>query len=146
MANKFVSFLEAVGADFKKGFEAAFPYVEKATQIAAAAELPISSLDPAVGVVFSAVVNECLNVEQKFAAMGQQTGSGPQKLQTVAQILGPVITQVFQATGRPTDAVTVNAYISAVVAFLNAVPALNSAPAPAPAPAAPPATPPAGGG
>ena len=136
MANKFLSFLEAVGADFKKGWDAAFPYIEKATVIAQAAEAPITALDPVVGTLFTTVVNECLSVEQKFAALGQQNGSGPQKLQTVTQILAPVITQIFTATGRPADATTINNYVNAVVAFLNAIPAsavTPSAPVPAPA-------------
>ena len=135
MANKFVSFLGNLGIDFKKGLVALDPFVKKAIFIAQAAEPEIAVLDPAIGTIFTTVVTTVSSIEQKFAAMGQQAGTGVQKLADATSILAPVVTQAFTAAGKAADLATVQNYISAVVNFLNAIPA--SAPAtPAPSPAA----------
>jgi len=127
MTNKFVSFLEEVGKDFKNGLAKIAPFIEKGLQIAAVAEPEIAVLDPALGPIFSTVVAEVSNIEQKFAAMGKQTGSGAEKLATAVTILQPVVAQAFNAAGKPSDGATVGNYISAVVNFLNAIPAGGTA-------------------
>jgi hypothetical protein len=129
MANKFVTFLEDVGHDFKVGLSKLDPIVKKAIVIAQAAEAPIAGLDPALGVIFTTVVSTVSSIEQKFAAMGQQTGTGVQKLAEAVTILSPVVTQAFTAAGKAADNVTVQNYISAVVNFLNAIPASPATPA-----------------
>ncbi|MGA3295295.1 MAG: hypothetical protein ABSE45_15105 [Candidatus Acidiferrales bacterium] len=128
MSNKFVSFLETVGKDFKNGLKKIEPVI---TSLAQAAELEVDALDPALGGVFTTAVAEVVSIEQKFAAMGQQSGTGAQKLATATTILAPVISQAFAAAGKASDATTVQNYIQAVVNFLNAIPASSSASAPA---------------
>lgn len=130
MTNKFVSFLEDIGRDFKNGLKKIAPL---ATAIAQAAVPEIEALDPALGAVFSTVVATVSTVEQKFAAMGQQNGTGTQKLAQAITILEPVVSQSFAAAGKASDTTTVTNYINAVVAFLNAIPASGTAPATAPA-------------
>jgi hypothetical protein len=145
MSNKFVSFLEAVGQDFKNGLAKIAPWVAKGVAIAQVAEPEVAALNPGVGAIFSTVVATVSSIEQKFAAMGQQTGTGVQKLAEATTILQPVVSQAFSAAGLAADTPTVQNYISAVVNFLNAIPSgTASAPAPAapaPAPAAPAAVP-----
>ncbi|MBZ5697116.1 MAG: hypothetical protein LAN18_01065 [Acidobacteriia bacterium] len=133
MANKFVSFLQSLGRDFKAGLSKLDPFVKKAISVAQAAEPEITALDPAIGTIFTTVVTVVSSIEQKFAAMGQQTGTGVQKLAEATSILAPVVTQAFTAAGKAADLPTVQNYISAVVNFLNAIPAT-------PAPSSTPAT------
>src|ERR1700683_1771928 len=131
MSNKFVTFLEDIGADFKNGLAKLMPIVAKGVRIAEAATPEITALDPAVGAIFQTVVATVSTVEQKFAAMGAQTGTGTQKLAQAATTLQPLVTQALAAGWKPSDATTVTNYINAVVGFLNAIPASTAAPAPA---------------
>jgi hypothetical protein len=127
MANKFVSFLETLGHDFKIGLQILGPIVKQGLLIATAAEPLVAELDPGLGSILSTTVATVCSIEQKFAAMGQQSGTGMQKLSEATTILQPVISQAFAAAGKASDAATVGNYISAVVGFLNAIPAMHTA-------------------
>jgi hypothetical protein len=111
MSNKFESFLKAVGHDFKIGLDHVLP-------IAQAAVPAVSIINPGVGALLQTSVGVALATEQKFAAMGQQSGTGQQKLAEAVSILNPIIKQVFPQFG---DAEVQN-YVNAVVALLNALP------------------------
>lgn len=126
----FTSFLTAIGQDFKNGLAKLDPWIKKGLSIAQAAETPLMALDPAIGVIFQTVVATVSSIEQKFAAMGQQAGTGVQKLAEAMTILQPVVTQAFAAAGKASDTATVQNYISKTVDFLNAIP-VSGAPAPA---------------
>lgn len=138
MANKVVTFLEDIGHDFKVGLGKLDPFIKEAIVVATKEEDVVSNLDPALGAIFKLTVATVSSIEQKFAAMAQQTGSGVQKLAEATTILEPVIAQAFSAAGKASDVATIEKYISAVVDFLNAIPANGTAApaAPAPAPAA----------
>lgn len=123
MTNKFISFLEAVGTDFKNGLAKIDPFLKEGIALAEAAAPEVAVLDPALGVIFSTVIATVSTIEQKFAAMGAQSGTGAQKLATAISILQPVVSQAFSAAGKPSDTGTVTNYINAVVGFLNAIPA-----------------------
>lgn len=129
MANKVVTFLESIGKDVANGFKKIDPFIKQGIALAQDAAPEIAALDPAFGALFASTVAVAASIEQKFAAMGQQSGTGAQKLAEATTILQPVISQAFAAAGKPSDVATVQKYISAVVGFLNAIPA--SAPAPA---------------
>lgn len=126
MSNRFLTFLEKIGHDFKVGLDTILPFAQ------AASVTIVPALDPAIGPLFATTVGVVSQTEQKFAAMGQQSGTGVQKLAEATSILQPVVAQAFAAAGKPSDNTTVQNYINAVVAFLNAVPATAS-----PAPSAP---------
>jgi len=130
-----VTFLESIGHDFKVGLQKLDPFIKEAVVLGTAAEAEVSSLDPGLGVIFKTVVSTVSLIEQKFAAMGEQSGTGTQKLAQAITILQPVVAQAFSAAGKASDATTVSNYVEAVVDFLNAIPA-NGAAAPA-TPAAP---------
>ena len=117
MSNKFVSFLEALGRDFKKGLDAILPYA------ATAGETAVGIFAPTLGPLFNSTVSAVVLAEQKFAALGKQTGTGAQKLADVLQITEPVISQGLIAAGRPGDTAAVTGYINSVVTVLNAAPA-----------------------
>ena len=123
MANKFVTFLESIGHDFKLGLVKLDPLLKEGIVLANAEAPEVTILDPAIGVIFKTVVATVSSIEQKFAAMGQQIGTGTQKLAEATTILQPIISQAFSAAGKASDIATVQSYISAIVNFLNSIPA-----------------------
>jgi len=125
MANKFVSFLEAVGRDFKKYV---LPIAETAGEVA------ISAFAPALGPLFNATVSAVSTAEAAAAAAGKQSGTGVQKLAAVVQLMGPLIAQGLTDAGMQNDTAAVEAYINSIVTILNSIPAPAPAPAPTSAP------------
>lgn len=117
MPNKFVSFLEAIGKDFKKGLDFVLPYAQTAGEVA------VSLFAPSLGTLFNSTVNAVVTAEQAAAAASKQSGTGAQKLASVVQLMGPLIAQGLQDAGKPNDNAAVQAYISSIVTILNAVPA-----------------------
>jgi hypothetical protein len=120
----FKSVLTKIGEDFKKGLDFVLPWA------ASAGEVAVSIYAPALGPMFNSTVTAVITAEQNAAALGQQKGSGAQKLAAVTQIAGGLIKQGLTDAGRPSDVTAVQGYINSVVQILNA------APAPAPPPAA----------
>ena len=117
MANKFVSFLETVGKDVEHVFtDFLTPSVVKGVENA------VLTIDPGISSVFNLVANTAIVVEQKFAAVGKQAGTGPQKLAQVIGIVGSTI-ETFIANAD------VPAIVNAVVGFLNAMSPATATPA-----------------
>lgn len=112
----FKSFLQKVGEDFTK----VLPWLEKGASIA-------TIFDPALGAVFSTTLNIVATVEQKWAALGKQSGTGAQKLADAIQIGEPVIAQGLKLAGQDSSTAGVTNYINAVVAVANAAPAQTTA-------------------
>ena len=113
---KILTFLEHVGQDIEKGFSKAAPIIQDA-------EPYVSLIFPGFGALFASTANEVISTEQKFAAIGQQTGSGPAKLSSVLSVIQPIATQLFNAAKLPSDATTVSNWVNGVVALLNGIPA-----------------------
>lgn len=126
MSNKFVSFLEAVGRDFKKGLDFLLtnPFAVTAEQVV------VTAMAPALLPTFTATKAAVILAEQNFAAVGKQTGSGVQKSAAVIQIAGQLIKQGLGDAGKANDDAAVQKWIDFVVSGLNAAPA-PSAPPPA---------------
>jgi hypothetical protein len=122
MTNKFISFLEAVGHDFKKGLDYILPYAETAGEAA------VTIFAPALGPLFNQTVSAVVTAEQSAAAIKAGL-TGPQKLSAVATLVGPLIQQALTDAGKTADEAAVQSYINAIVLILNTVPA---SPAPAP--------------
>lgn len=112
MSNKFLSVLAKIGQDFKKGLD----IVLKEEPLVAPF---ISALNPGVGAALSATVAVVAQTEQKFTAMGQQTGTGPQKLQEAVTILQPLLATALADAGNPASLAKIQGYITAVVDVLN---------------------------
>lgn len=128
MAKGFVSFLDKIGADFKKGVAVAMPFAQ-----AGAAGLAVA--DPTLAPLVSTGIAVVSEVEQKFAAIGQQSGTGAQKLSEATSILAPVALGLMQATGSTTATeANVQNFINGLVAALNAFPAPATTTTPAPQP------------
>ena len=116
----FTGVLEAIGKGFEKGLQWAVTYavpVEKLVGLlfpAAAPELTV--LADATGLIQNAVIE----VEQKYAAAGVQSGTGTQKLATVMTLVGPVVTSLLAKAGIAGASTSyVQSLVSAVVAILN---------------------------
>jgi len=121
MANKFLTFLQKVGQDFEKGLTFVLPVAQAAAGVVAVG-------NPALGAIINTSIGVVLNVEQKFAAMKQQAGTGTQKAAEALTILYPAFEQIFGQYGVKIDSGMVENYINAIVAALNAFPALPAVP------------------
>lgn len=115
MVNKFVSILTAVGKAFKSGLDEILKFGQLVTPFVQVAE-------PIIGAILSTTIGIVLQTEQKFAALGKQSGTGSQKLAEVTAIVGPLLTVVLSDAGKPADATKVTDYINKVVNVLNATP------------------------
>lgn len=122
MTNKFISALEAFGRDFEHGLEKVMPW------FAGAGEVAVGIFAPAFSPIFNQTVAAIVTAEQNAALIGQQSGSGVQKLASVVQLMGPLIAQALKIAGKAADVAAVQAYINAVVTILNAAPAPTPAP------------------
>lgn len=108
----FKSFLQQVGEDFQK----ALPWLQEAGELT-------TIFDPSLGVLFNTTLNIVSTVEQKYAALGKQSGTGASKLADALQIGEPVIAQGLKLAGKSSDTASVTNYINAVVAVASTVPA-----------------------
>lgn len=109
MANKFISFLKAVGHDIK----VILPW------IATTGETAVQLFFPGMSALFNATVGAVSTAEQAFPLQG----SGVQKAAAVLQLMGPLIKQGLADVGQPADDVAVQKYLDAVVLILNTTPA-----------------------
>lgn len=125
MTSKFITVMEKIGQDIKAVWSDVEKYLPTVASLA-------GLLFPAQAATTAAVVNSLqliqqavATVEQKFAAMGAATGSGPQKLAQVLAMVGPTVTQLLTSEGLNYNQAQVTNIINAVVAVLN----VQSAPA-----------------
>jgi hypothetical protein len=119
-AKKFLTFLDHVGQDIEHGFAKVAPIVQDA-------EPYLSLIFPGFGPLFASTANEVISTEQKFAAIGQQSGSGTEKMSSVLSVIEPVAQQLFAAAKLPSDSATITNWINGVVGLLNGIPAPASA-------------------
>jgi len=119
MANKFVGFLESVGKEFLKGLAFAVKYaipVEKLIGLIFPTLAPVATeVADATQLIQTAV----LQVEQKYAASGIQTGTGAQKSAEVLLLTEQAVTSLLAQAGIKADTAYIQSIINAVVAILN---------------------------
>jgi len=127
MSNKLESFLQHVGADVKIAGADIDKVFEKVAPVVQAAEPYVNLVFPGFGPLFAATANEAISVEQKFAAAGQQSGTGKQKLASVLAVIEPVAAQLLKSANLPNDETTITNWINGVVGLLNGIPAPQSA-------------------
>jgi hypothetical protein len=115
----FISVLEQIGKGFAKGLTWAVSYAVPVEKLAA---LLFPSAAPALATVASAtnlIQNAVLLVEQKYAAAGAASGTGPQKLAEVVQLSGDAVTSLLASAGIKADTDYIQKLVSAVVSILN---------------------------
>jgi uncharacterized membrane protein len=115
----FKSFLTAVGQDFKKGLDFAL-------KLEPAAEVALTIADPPVAALLHVTTATIMATEQKFAAMGSQSGTGAQKAAQSIQILEPVVKSILAPYGVTVDTEYMQKYINSFVALLNLLPAFTT--------------------
>ena len=111
MSNKALTFLQHVGQGFKTAGADIEKVFAKADPIIQDAEPYISLFFPGFGNLFATIANEAISTEQKFAAAGQQTGTGKQKLATVLAVVEPVAQQILGAANLPKDSATITNWL-----------------------------------
>lgn len=123
----FIGVLEAIGKDFAKGLKWAVQYSLPVERLVA---LLFPAAAPAVTAIAAAttlIQNAVLLVEQKYAAAGEQTGTGAQKLGEVMTLAGDAVAALLGHAGIAATPDYLQSLISAVVAVLNVQPAMTSA-------------------
>jgi hypothetical protein len=116
----FVGVLETVGKDFAKGLKWAVTYAVPVEKLVA---LLFPAAGPAISVLTDAttlIQNAVIEVEQKYAASGVQSGTGTQKLAEFMTLAGTAVTQLLSAAGITATSGYVESLVAAVVAILNA--------------------------
>jgi hypothetical protein len=123
----FISVLETIGKGFEKGLKWAVTY-------AVPVELLVALLFPAAAPVATELAtattliqNAVLLIEQKYAATGTQSGTGPQKLAEVLLLTEQAVTGLLSKAGINADSGYIASIVSAVVAILNVQQAQTSA-------------------
>jgi len=119
MANKFESLLETIGKGFIKGLNWAVTYaipVEKLIALIFPAAAPAAV---ATGTALSLIQTTVMEVEQKYAAAGIQSGTGAQKAAEVLTLTGPAVIALLAKEGITADSTYVQSLIDAVVGILN---------------------------
>ena len=115
----FISVLEAIGKGFAKGLKWAVTYAVPVEHLVA---LLFPAAAPAVKELADAttlIQNAVLMVEQKYAASGAQSGTGPQKLSEVLVLTEQAVTGLLSKANIAADAAYISSIVSAVVAILN---------------------------
>lgn len=118
----FKSILSDVGTFLKKVFDGA-------AKVAAAAEPIIDLAFPGISTLYNATVTEIITAENAAIAAGQQNGTGAQKLAMVVAAVTPSFNAYAAANGLPIPTLTtIEAYVNATVAGLNAIPTVVPTP------------------
>jgi hypothetical protein len=125
----FTGVLSAIGKDFEKGLAWAVKYAVPVEKLVA---LVFPAAAPAAATLADAttlIQNAVLEVEQKYAAAGAQSGTGMQKLAEVMTLAGAAVTSLLTQAGVESSTAYVQSLVSAVVAILNvqAMPATATA-------------------
>lgn len=98
-----------------------------ATKVAAAAEPIVAVAFPGISPLYNATVVEVMKAEGLAIAAGQQNGSGVQKLALVVASIEREFDAYAKANGIVYDTTHIEAWVNAVVAGLNALPAAPAA-------------------
>ena len=112
----FTSILSDIGKGLKKFFTVA-------TEVAQVAEPFVDVVLPGIAPLYNATLAAVVKAESSAIAAGSQNGTGAQKLALVVQSIETDFAAYATAQGISYNAATVQAWVSAVVATVNAIPA-----------------------
>ena len=117
----FKSILSDIGNGLKKFFGIAVEAAQVATPF-------VDVAFPGIGPLYTATVAAAAQAEAAAVAAGQQNGTGPQKLAMVVAAVEKQFQDFASANGISSVTVkTIENWVNAVVASLNAIPAAQSA-------------------
>ncbi len=115
----FLRVLEEVGKDFEKGLTWAVEYAVPVEKLVALLFPQAAPEVIAVADATTLIQGAVLLVEQKYAASGAQSGTGPQKLAEVMVLASTAIASLLQQAGIVATSDYIESLISAVVGVLN---------------------------
>jgi hypothetical protein len=115
----FKSILSGIGHGLAKVFTVA-------TKVAEAAEPIVDIALPGIAPLYNATVAEVAKAEGLAIAAGQQDGTGAQKLALVVSAIEKEFESFAKANNITFDSSHVQAWVNAVVASLNAIPAAQA--------------------
>lgn len=118
--------LKSILSDIGNGLKTFFTDADK---VATAAEPFVDIAFPGVAALYNTTVTAVGNAETAAIAAGAQSGSGAQKLAAVVASIESDFNAYWKSIGNTTSAPqsTIENYVNAVVASLNAIPAVASA-------------------
>lgn len=116
MTSKFVSIMERIGHDIKVVWSDVVKYLPAAEGLAAIL-FPVQSA-PVIASV-NLITQAVATVEQKFAAAGNPTGTGSEKLAQVLSLVSPTVIALLAQEGLQYNQTQVTNIVNAVVAVLN---------------------------
>lgn len=114
----FSSILSDIGNGLKKFFGVA-------VTVAQAAEPIVAVAFPGISALYNATVSEVAKAESVAIAAGQQNGTGAQKLALVVSALEGEFNTFCAQNGITLNTQQREAWVNAIVASLNAIPAAN---------------------
>lgn len=109
---KVFTFLGHLGQQTEKGIELVSPYLGDIAAL-------ISIANPVLGAAFLATGKTVVLVEQKFSAIGKQSGTGAQKAAEVFAVAGSVVESALRQGGHASAEADVKKYIDYIVSVLN---------------------------
>lgn len=112
----FHSILADIGNALKKVFSIG-------VKAAIVAEPIVNIAFPGISALYNLTVGAAANAEANAVVAGAQSGSGPQKLALVVASIEKDFAAYAQAAGIPYTQATIEAWVTAVVSTLNAIPA-----------------------
>lgn len=117
--------LSTILSDIGKGLKTFFTDAEK---VAIVAEPFIDIAFPGIATLYNTTVTAVGNAETAAVAAGNQSGSGAQKLSYVVGAIGADFNTYWASIGNTSSPTTaqIEAWVNAVVASLNAIPASSS--------------------
>jgi hypothetical protein len=115
----FISVLEVIGKGFAKGLKWAVTYAVPAERLAALLFPSVAPVATEIADATTLIQNAVLLVEQKYAASGAQSGTGPQKLAEVLLLTQQAVTALLSKANIAADATYLANLVTAVVAILN---------------------------
>jgi hypothetical protein len=115
----FTAILTTIGKDFEKGLAWAVQYAVPVEKLVALIFPPAAPAAATLASATTLIQNAVLEVEQKYAASGIQSGTGTQKLAEVMTLAGSSVTALLTQANVEASAPYVQSLISAVVAILN---------------------------
>lgn len=116
----FTGVLEEIGKGFEKGLGWAVEYAVPVAHLVALLFPSVTAETTTIANATSLIQTAVLEVEQKFAAAGKQSGTGAQKLSEVLLMVQSVVQQLLQQAGTTAEPAYVTSLVNAVVAILNA--------------------------
>jgi hypothetical protein len=119
-----MSFLQSLGAEFKKAGTEVETVIEKAAPVAKFVSLCLGFAYPGLATEITAATNMVVNTEGQFAQIGAQNGTGAQKSAAVLNVVGPLLDEGLTKVGSAAAGKTSQDVVDDIVKVLNLDPSV----------------------